>query len=129
MVLDQQKSRRKETGALYKRQHAKKKRALGRAPTLTKVDKSQSKRKIRIRGGKEKIRLLRASTANVFDPKKKKYFTAKIEMVAENPANRHYVRRNILTKGTVIKTDKGKAKITSRPGQDGVVNAVLITSK
>ena len=126
MVLDQQKSRRKETGSLYKRQHAKKKRALGRAPTMTKVDKDQSQRKIRVRGGKEKIRLLRANIANVFDPKKKKYVKAKIEMVAENPANRHYIRRNILTKGTVIKTDKGKAKITSRPGQDGIVNAVLV---
>ena len=126
MVLDQQRSRRKETGALYKRQHAKKKRALGRAPTLTKVDESQSTRKIRGRGGKEKIRLLRANTANVFDPKKKKYLTAKIEMVMESPANRHYIRRNILTKGTVIKTDKGNAKITSRPGQDGIVNAVLV---
>ena len=33
-------------------------------------------------------------------------------------ANRHYVRRNILTKGTVITTDKGNAVITSRPGQE-----------
>ena len=126
MVLDQQRSRRKETGALYKRQHSKKKRALGRAPTLTKVDESQSIKKIRTRGGKEKIRLLRANTANVFDPKKKKYVTAKIEMVMESPANRHYIRRNILTKGTVIKTDKGNAKVTSRPGQDGIVNAILV---
>ena len=47
-------------------------------------------------------------------------------MVVENPANRHYIRRNILTRGTIIKTEKGNARITSRPGQDGVVNAVLI---
>ena len=126
MVLDQQKSRRKETGALYKRQHAKKKRALGRSPTLTKIDKTHDIKKIKGRGGTEKIRLLRANVANVFDPKAKKYIKAKIEMVVENAANRHYVRRNILTKGTVIKTDKGNAKITSRPGQEGVINAVLV---
>lgn len=126
MVLDQQKSRRKETGARYKRQHAKKKRALGRSPTLTKVDKDVATRTLRVRGGKSKTRLLRTNTANVFDPKAKKYIKAKIEMVLENPANRHYVRRNIMTKGTVIKTDKGKAKVTSRPGQDGIVNAVLV---
>jgi small subunit ribosomal protein S8e len=44
----------------------------------------------------------------------------------ENPANPHYVRRNIITKGAVIKTELGNAKVTSRPGQDGVVNAALI---
>ena len=47
--------------------------------------------------------------------------------VVENPANRHFVRRNIMTKGTVIETEKGKARITSRPGQDGTINAVLIS--
>ena len=126
MVLDQQRSNRKETGARYKRQHAKKKEALGRTPTLTKVDKDRAVTRMRTRGGSEKIRLLRANIANVFDPKAKKYVKAKIEMVVENPANRHYVRRNIMTKGTIIKTDKGNAKVTSRPGQDGVVNAVLV---
>jgi len=49
-----------------------------------------------------------------------------IESVLENPANANYVRRSLLTKGTVIKTEEGKARITSRPGQDGVVNAVLV---
>ena len=126
MVLDQQKSKRKETGARYKRQHAKKKRALGRAPTLTKVDKEIQKRKLKVRGGDSKTRLLKSNIANVYDPKAKKYIKAKIEMVVENPANRHYVRRNIMTKGTVIKTDKGNARVTSRPGQDGVINAVLV---
>ncbi|MEK6848627.1 MAG: 30S ribosomal protein S8e, partial [Nanoarchaeota archaeon] len=43
------------------------------------------------------------------------------------PANRHFIRRNIMTKGSVIDTELGKARITSRPGQDGVVNAVLIS--
>ena len=36
------------------------------------------------------------------------------------------VRRNILTKGAIIETDAGKAKITNRPGQEGTVNAVLV---
>ncbi len=126
MVLDQQRSQRKETGARYKRQHAKKKRALGRAPTLTKVDSKPATKSIRVRGGDTKVKLLRTNIANVFDPKTKKYTKAKIEQVVENPANRHYIRANIMTKGTVIKTDKGNAKITSRPGQDGVINAVLV---
>lgn len=126
MVLDQKRSLRKETGARYKRQHGKKKHALGRTPTLTKIAKDHATRTIKVRGGHHKTRLLRVNSANVFDPKAKKYVKAVVEMVVENPANRHYVRRNIITKGTIIKTDKGKAKVTSRPGQDGVVNAVLV---
>jgi small subunit ribosomal protein S8e len=33
---------------------------------------------------------------------------------------------NVITKGAIIETEKGLAKVVSRPGQDGVVNAVLI---
>ena len=50
---------------------------------------------------------------------------AKIISVAENKASRHFLRRNIITKGAVIETELGKAKVTSRPGQHGVINAVL----
>ena len=46
--------------------------------------------------------------------------------VTENPANKNYVRRNYLTKGAVVTTELGKAKITNRPGQDGCINAVLV---
>ena len=50
----------------------------------------------------------------------------KIITVKENPSNPHYVQRNIMNKGTIIMTDAGAARITSRPGQDGVINAVLL---
>ena len=53
--------------------------------------------------------------------------STKIVAVVENSANPNYVRQNIITKGSIIETEKGKAKVTSRPGQHGVVNAVLIT--
>jgi small subunit ribosomal protein S8e len=46
--------------------------------------------------------------------------------VVENPANPHYVRRNILTKGAIVETEFGKARIISRPGQHGVINGVLV---
>lgn len=49
-----------------------------------------------------------------------------IEAVLENTANKNFVRRSLLTKGTVVRTSEGKAKITSRPGQDGVVNGVKV---
>lgn len=81
---------------------------------------------IRARGASQKVKLLATSTVNVTDPKTKKTSKATIKTVTENPANIHYVRRNILTKGAVVDTDKGKVKITSRPGQSGTLNGVLV---
>ena len=43
-----------------------------------------------------------------------------------NSANPNYVRRNIITKGAIVETPEGNAKVTSRPGQDGVINGILI---
>lgn len=62
---------------------------------------------------------------NVLDPKTNKYEKSKIKTVLETPANMHFARRNIITKGTILNTEKGK--VTSRPGQTGVVNATLIS--
>ena len=50
----------------------------------------------------------------------------KIHSVIENQSNPNYVRRNILVKGAIIETDQGRARITSRPGKDGVINGVLL---
>ena len=63
----------------------------------------------------------------IVDPKTKKFSQAKIKTTTSNPGNWHFVRRNILTKGSIIDTEKGKAKVTSRPGQDGMITAVLIS--
>ena len=81
---------------------------------------------IRTTGGNTKVRALRCEFANVSDTKTGKVQKVKILSVAENAANPNYVRRNLMTKGAVIATDLGKARIVSRPGQDGVINAVLI---
>jgi len=126
MAISQARARTKATGGRYKFKVPKKKNKLGNTPTLTKVGKER-KKSVRVIGGNKKERILTTSIVNLFDKKTKKFSKAKILQVVENPANRHYVRRNILTKGTVIKTDKGNAKITNRPGQEGVVNAVLVS--
>jgi len=128
MAITQYRSKRKITGGRYIASFKKKLRYLGRLPTLTKLDKTK-KRTLRTTGGNRKIALLTADMANLFDPKTKKHAQAKIETITDNAANRNYVRRNIMTKGTIIKTDKGLAKITSRPGQEGIVNAVLMEKK
>lgn len=51
---------------------------------------------------------------------------ADIEGVVDNPSNVNYARRNIITKGSIIDTSAGRARVTSRPGQDGQVNAVVV---
>ncbi|MGQ9718989.1 MAG: 30S ribosomal protein S8e [Nitrososphaerales archaeon] len=80
----------------------------------------------RARGGNIKPSLVKASYANVLEPSTNKVKKAKILKVVKNPANRDYQRRGVITKGAIIETDLGTARVRSRPGQDGIVNAVLI---
>lgn len=126
MAISQGRPRRKQTGARYKDYRKKRQYELGREPSFTKLGKKKVQT-IRTMGSNRKLRLLSAETANLFDPKSKSFKQIKIKTISDNPANRHFIRRNIMTKGSVIDTEIGKARITSRPGQDGVVNAVLIS--
>lgn len=125
MARSQFKSRKKISGGSYKDFRKKKLRYLAREPAMTRIGEETKLKKIRAMGGNEKHRLLMVNYANVSMPDGK---TKKVEIktVLENPANRQYVRRNIITKGTIIETEVGKAVVTSRPGQDGIVNAKLI---
>ena len=86
-------------------------------------------RSVEARGGNIKLRLLSESMANVADPNTGKIKRVKITGVIENKANPHFARRNIITKGAIIKTETGNAKVTSRPSQDGIVNALLLEEK
>jgi small subunit ribosomal protein S8e len=126
MGVTQHRSKRSSSGGRYIAARKKRLYESGSEPTLTKVSEKRKIKMELVRGAIFKQRLLQADVANVLDQKTGKYSVAKIKTVLENPANRHYVRRNILTKGTIIDTDKGKARITSRPGQEGTVNAVLV---
>ena len=124
MAIWQGRSLKKPSGGRIVLARKKRKRELGREPAFTRVAEYKEERKIiRTFGGNRKVRLVQALYANVFDGGKGK--KVKILGVVENPANRQYVRRNIITKGAIIQTEVGKAIVTSRPGQDGVVNAVL----
>ncbi len=124
-MIWQGRSRRKPTGGFYKRARKKRKYELGREQVETLVGERKIK-KVRVRGGNYKIKLFADKYANVYDPKQKKVVKAEIEGVAENPAHVHYSRRNVVTKGAIIATEIGKAKVTNRPSQEGVINAVLI---
>ena len=103
----------------------KRKYEYGREASETKVGERRA-RKVRTLGANAKLRLLQAADVNLFDTKSKKSVKVKIKGVVENKANPHFVRRNILTKGAIIDTEKGKAVVTNRPGQEGCVNAKLV---
>lgn len=124
-MLWQGRSVRKPSGGRYHYAIGKKRFEIGRAPADTVIGTTR-RRLIRTRGGNSKVRALRCEHASVSD--KKTGITKKvvIEKVETNTANPNYVRRNLLTKGAVIRTEIGRAQIISRPGQDGTVNAVLI---
>ncbi|MEM7813954.1 MAG: 30S ribosomal protein S8e [Candidatus Aenigmatarchaeota archaeon] len=81
----------------------------------------------RTRGGNTKQIAVRVETANVVvDGKIEKL---KIIQVKKNDANPQFIRSNIVTKGCLIETEKGFARVTSRPGQNGSVDAVLVEAK
>jgi small subunit ribosomal protein S8e len=79
----------------------------------------------RIRGNNVKNALKTAEFANVVDPASKKVVRARILQVTKNSANKDYERRGVITKGALLVTESGTARVVSRPGQDGTVNAIL----
>ena len=116
---------RKPTGGKKRRSRDKQKAELGSLPTNTIIGKDKKETK-RTRGGNHKIKVKYISKANVFDPKTKKYQVVALKTEKENPANRNFARMNILTKGAIVDTEVGSIRITSRPGQHGLVNAILL---
>ncbi|MDR2831108.1 MAG: 30S ribosomal protein S8e [Methanobrevibacter sp.] len=126
MAIFQGKSKRSPSGGRNVVHRGKKKFELGRDPTETRLGE-KNLRKIRTRGGNEKLRLALGNEINLINPSDNKAQKLEILNVVENDANPNYVRRNIITKGAVVETELGKAKITSRPGQNGIINGVLFS--
>ncbi|MBU7017266.1 MAG: 30S ribosomal protein S8e [Theionarchaea archaeon] len=123
MAIWQKRSRRSQTGKLLRSSRKKRKRELGRVFIETKI--GPEKKKIqRTYGGNRKTKLQRSEYVNVVTKEGTK--KTKITSVLENRASRHFTRRNIITKGALLETELGKARVTSRPGQHGVINAVLV---
>ena len=50
----------------------------------------------------------------------------KILKVLDNTTNNDYKRRGVISKGAILETAEGKCRVISRPGQHGVVNAILV---
>jgi small subunit ribosomal protein S8e len=122
-MKDQGRSTRKRTGGRLKHASNKKRHQLGREPAETTVGETRLQY-IDSRGTEKKVRALSTDVAQVAADGD--ISEAEIENVVDNPANVNYVRRNIITKGAIIETSAGRARVTSRPGQTGQVNAVLL---
>jgi small subunit ribosomal protein S8e len=123
------KSHKKKLTGGHKRAYRKKRRfERGSFPTET----TQGKRKIKIvrrHGGNIKIRAFSETKACISDPSTGKTEHTEILRVIRNPVNIDYDRRGVITKGTIIETKLGRARVTSRPGQHGVLNAILTTKE
>jgi small subunit ribosomal protein S8e len=114
---------RKISGGRYIVNRKKKSYELVGQKRIIKLGEDKRKTK-RIMGGNKKVYLLRGKTINLqLGNKIKKTI---IKNVLETPSNKFLARQNILTKGTLVETELGKAKITNRPTQEGVINGVLL---
>ncbi len=120
--------KKKASGGRKRSFRMKRKFETGSFPTET--TRGPPKRRFkRVHGGNIKARLLSVTHANVSDPSTGKTERVEITRVKRNPANVDYDRRGVITKGTIIETPLGTARVTSRPGQNGLVNAILIPKK
>ena len=79
----------------------------------------------RIRGNNKKTALKSIDFVNLAtgEAKVKK---SKIIKVLENATNNDYKRRGIITKGAILETAEGKCRVVSKPGQNGIINAILL---
>lgn len=120
---------RKVTGGYRARPYKVKRKALGGGPpVMTALAKDNEYRvKERVTGGNVKVRLYKAVYANVYDKSTGTSKKVKIIRVLETPSNPEFAKRGIIVKGAIIETELGRAVVTSRPSQDGIVNAVKLS--
>ena len=120
--------KKKRTGGRKRMHRGKRKFEQGTFAVETTLGESKRK-STRVFGGKTKVKLLNDKYASVTDVKSGKTLKTEIVRVVRNPANVDYNRRGVITKGAEIETGLGMAKVTSKPGNDGVINAILTAPK
>ncbi len=120
--------KRKLTGGRKRAYRVKRNYEKGAFPAETILGETK-RRSVRGQGGNMKVKMLSAKFASVTNLKSGKTEKTEILRVVKNAANVDYNRRGVITKGAEIETSIGLARVTSRPGNDGVINAVLLASK
>jgi len=121
-------TKRKITGGRKRLYRAKRSFEMGNDSTETRLGKVVRKIE-KTYGNTIKTKLLSEKYANVTYPSTGKTERVEILRVVRNPVNVDYDRRRIITKSAIIGTSLGEAVVTSRPGQNGVVNAILTSVK
>jgi len=123
MAIWHKRSETKKTGGKSRSYRKSRKYDLGSKFAEPTTGEQRIKSKVS-RGGNKKSYVKQENEVNLsVDGEVKR---TELESVLENPANNNFVRRSLLTKGTIVQTPEGKARITSRPGQNGVINAKLV---
>lgn len=114
---------RKISGGRY---HKSRKKKLYEQPGIKRIVRlgDEKKKTIKVTGGNKKTFLFKGKIINLLISGKMK--RVEVKNVIETPSNKFLARQNILTKGTIVETELGKAKVTNRPGQEGMINGVLL---
>ena len=120
------KLRRKASGGRYKQPNQAKSHSRKGKARVVKLGERKTK-VVRGMGGSKKIVSLSDNFASVVIKGKAKKVA--IKNVLETPANRFLARQNVLVKGALIETEVGKARITNRPSQEGIIQAVILEEK
>ncbi|MBK5132958.1 30S ribosomal protein S8e [Candidatus Bathyarchaeota archaeon] len=120
--------KKKETGGRKRAYRVKRNFEKGSFPAETTLGEPR-RRTVRGHGGQTKVKLLKDKYVSVTDLKSGKTEKTEILRVISNKANLDYNRRGVITKGAEIETSLGRARVTSRPGSDGVINAVVINKE
>jgi small subunit ribosomal protein S8e len=118
-------TKRKKTGGRKTAYRTKRIFEQGRQPVETTFEEPQRKN-VKGRSGIVKTKITSTNMVNVSNPRTGSTEHLEIIDVVSNPANADYNRRGVITKGTIVRTEKGLAKIISRPGQVGSLSAVVI---
>jgi small subunit ribosomal protein S8e len=112
------------SGKIKIKNRDKRRHEMGGYFVATKLGQEDERKMVRGRGGNRKRKLAYASFANLLT--KSGYKKVKIKSIMESKDNRNFARLNIITKGSVIETELGKAVVTNRPGKEGSINAKLV---
>jgi len=120
--------KKKETGGRKRPYRVKRNFEKGTFPAETTLGEPR-RRTVRGHGGQTKVKLLKDKFVSVTNLKSGKTEKTEILRVISNKANLDYNRRGVITKGAEIETSLGRARVTSRPGSDGVINAVIINKE
>jgi len=116
----------KTTGGKYNKQRKRKKDEREGQKRTVKLSEEEKRKTKKVRGRNIKNFLLRAKFINIKKKNNEKGKKIEIKNVLETPSNRFLARQNVLTKGTIVQTEEGKAKITNRPTQEGMINGILL---